>query len=761
MRRALLRLLAVLAALLVVASLALAWLVRRNLPGTRTPRIAGLSAPVRVDLDDRGVPTVTAGSLDDAFRVQGYLTARERMFQLELSRRSAAGELAELFGREALRLDRERRVYGFSRVAEAAVPLLPEDERRHLAAFADGVNAFLRAREGRWGLEFTLLRTRPRPFRPSDSLLVLLLMWEELTSTWEDDRAAGSLASLPPSLREFLLPRATRDDVVLVPDAAPLLPPGIPVVAATGARLGLPAGDDEDEGFVAGSNGWAVSGALTASGKPLLANDPHLGHSIPGIWLPMRFAVAGRLVEGVTLPGLPGVILGRNEDVTWAFTNLMADEQDLYRETREGDRVRRGDALEPVARREEAIRLRGGGVERLTVEETSVGPLVAPGLALRWTALDPRNLRLPTALVMTASSPEELLSALDAFAGPPQNVVWAARDGRIGWRAAGLVPRRRPGTDGNVPYDGRDPLNAWQGFLAPGEMPRVVDPPEGFVVTANQRTVGTSFPVPVATDWASPTRARRIRDLLRKARDEGKKLDRAAMEAIQLDAVSAPLRDLALAFRPHLPADLAAAFEGWDGRASKDSPLFLVARSLRRTLRREALAAWKVEDWRRSLDEEIWNDLLAADDAAFARAGLGGKAAFLRRVAGATLADLSKADGGDWRSWRWGRANALAVKHPLGYVPGLSWLFDPPGPPQDGAPQTVRASGRRSGPSMRFVLDWGAPGEATLVVPFGASGHLGSPHRLDQLRPWLDGDPTGALTRLARPPARDPLVFPP
>lgn len=744
------------------AGLALGWLLQRNLPGVETPGIPGLSAPVRVDVDDRGVPTVAAGSVDDAFRVQGYVTARERMFQLELSRRSASGELSELFGKAALPLDRQRRVYGFAGVAEAAVPLLPAEERRHLEAYADGVNTFLRARPGRWGAELSLLRVSPRPFRPSDSLLVLLLMWEELTSTWEDERAAESLSTLPPSLQAFLLPRATRDDVVLVPDGVPLLPPGLPVVTAAGARLPAPEGEgDDDEGAVAGSNGWAVSGALTASGKPLLANDPHLGHSIPGIWLPMRFVVGGRLVEGVTLPGLPGVVLGRNDQVAWAFTNLMADEQDLYRETREGDRVRRGDALEPVTRREEAIRLRGGGVERQIVEETSIGPLVAPGLALRWTALDPRSLRLPTAGVMTAASTDELMAALDRFTGPPQNVVFATRDGRIGWRAAGLVPRRRPGTDGSLPYDGRDPENAWRGYLAPAEMPRLVDPPEGFVVTANQRTVGTSFPVPVATDWASPTRARRIRDLLRKAHEEGRKLDRAAMEAIQLDAVSAPLRELALAFRPYLPADLAAAFEGWDGRASKDSPLFLVARSLRRTLRREALAAWKVDGWRRSLDEEIWNDLLASDEAAFARAGLGEKPAFLRRVAGAALADLSKSEGADWRSWRWGKANALAVRHPLGWVPGLSWLFDPPSPPQEGAPQTVRASGRRSGPSMRFVLDWGSPDEATLVVPFGASGHLGSPHRLDQLRPWLDGDPSGELTRLARPSEGDPLVFRP
>ena len=759
------RLLRTLAILLVAtaagAALSLAWLVRRNLPPAEGARLPGLSSEVRVAFDDRGVATVTAASVADALRVQGYLTARERAFQLELSRRAASGALAELFGKAALPLDRERRVYGFARVAEAAVPLLPEDERRDLEALADGINAYFRDSGGRCGLEFGLLRVAPRPFRPADSLLVLLLMWEELTSTWEKERDAAALASVPPSLRAFLLPRATRDDVVLVPDAARLLPPGLPVVEPGNAGPAAPAADDADDAVVAGSNGWAVSGALTASGKPLLANDPHLGHSIPGIWLPMRFAIGSRLVEGATIPGLPGVVLGRNDSVAWAFTNLMADEQDLYRETREGDRVRRGDLWEPVTRRQETVRLRGGGAERFWVEETSIGPVVAPGLALKWTALDPANLRLPTAQVMLAASPEELASALGRFAGPPQNVVWASRDGRVGWRAAGLLPIRRPGSDGSLPYDGSDPEDRWRGFVPDEEMPRLVDPPEGFVVTANQRTIGTSFPVPVASDWASPTRARRILALLREARDAGRKLDRAAMEAIQLDAVSAPLAELAGAFRPHLPADLAAAFAGWDGRAAKESPLFLVARSLRRTLRREALAAWKVVSWRRNLDEEIWNDLLAADDAAFRRAGLGEKRELLARVAKATLAELAEAQGSDWRSWRWGKANALAVRHPIGRVPGLSWLFDPPAPPQDGAPQVVRASGRGSGPSMRFVLDWGAPEEATLVVPFGVSGHVGSPHRLDQLRAWLDGDPGGGATRLARPAAGAPLVFRP
>ena len=299
----------------------------------------------------------------------------------------------------------------------------------------------------------------------------------------------------------------------------------------------------------------------------------------------MRFVVAGRTSEGVTLPGLPALTIGRTDQVAWSFTNLEGDVQDLYRERIEKGRARRGNGFEPVVERKETIRIRGGGEESLVVRSTSNGPLLEDDLAVRWTALDPANLRVPNADFLRAADEAAFLATFDRFTGPPQNVVWASASGSIGWRPAGLLPVRRAGTDGSVPYDASDPENAWRGFVPMEELPRVVDPPEGFVVTANQRTIGTSFGYFVSSDWGHPGRARRIRDLLLEAKAAGTKVTRRGAEAIQLDERSETMRRTAAALRPFLPGDLARLLEGWDGTADAASARYLVARALRRAVR--------------------------------------------------------------------------------------------------------------------------------------------------------------------------------
>jgi len=763
MRRIARRLLAGLIALAFLLGLGLLFLVRRNLPDRSGGRIAGLGAPVTVDLDDRGTATIRAASVEDALRAQGWVTARERAFQLDVLRRTACGRLAELFGTAALPLDRMHRTWGFARVAEAAVPLLPARERADLEALAEGINAYLDARRGRLGLEFALLRAGPEPWRPADSVAVLLLMYEQLTNDVEGQASAEKLAALPPSVAAFLTPRATKDDVLLVADATPLAPPPLPVVESAGpaelpkaARLEL-----ADEDGVPGSNAFAVSGALTKSGRPILAGDPHLGLEMPGIWLPIRFVVAGRTAEGVALPGLPALTIGRTDVVAWSFTNLGADVQDLYRERVEKGRARRGDGFEAVAERTETIRVRGGKDETLVVRSTSIGPLLENDLALRWTALDPANLRLPNADFLRAADEAALLATFDSFTGPPQNVVWASASGSIGWRPAGLLPIRREGTDGTTPYDGSDGANAWKGYVPMAALPRVVDPPEGIVVTANQRTIGTSYGTFLSADWGHPGRARRIRDLLLARKDAGTRLTRADAEAIQLDEQSETMRRTAAAMRTYLPAGLAKELEGWDGRADAKSPRYLLARALRRAAREKALAAWGAPAVRWGLEGDNWNELLESDDAAFRAAGLGPRDVFLKAAADDAVAALEKRWGKDRSTWSWGTANRLAVRHPLGRVPGLSWFFDPPRPVQAGAPGTPRVASPAFGQSLRLVVDWGAPEEATLVVPFGASGHVGSPHRLDQLRPWRGGDPGGGATRMSRPPSGEPIRLSP
>ncbi|HQR47447.1 MAG TPA: penicillin acylase family protein, partial [Thermoanaerobaculia bacterium] len=637
---------------------------------------------------------------------------------------------------------------------------LPDAERLHLEALSDGINAFLASHPGRLGLEFALLGNRPRDFAPADALLVLLLMYEDLTTVWRDEAARDANRHLPADVARFVFSTVSADDPTIVPDAAPVGPPPLPELAVAGPVRGA-GGSPADGDAAAGSNNWVLSGALTKSGKPILANDPHLGINMPALWLPMRFEIAGRPVEGVTLPGLPGVVLGKNDAIAWGFTNLYTDVQDLYRESIADGRAARGAGSEPVAVRVESIPVRGAPPERLEIRATSHGPLVTKDLALAWTALDPGNLRLPIAEMMTAGSAADFDRALDGFLGPAQNVVWATPGGDIGWRATGLVPLRRPGTDGSLPYDGSDPGNDWRGFLPPAQLPRVVNPASGYLVTANHRVIGTSFPVPVSSHFWSSVRARRIRDLIEAARRAGAKLDRRAVEAMQVDVVSEPMRRLAEAFVPYLPPDLASLFSGWDGSADARSARFLVARALRNRLAERTLEVWKVRTDGVSLSEERVLDVALADRAAWRRAGLGDKPAAMRLVVEKALRSLVEAQGPDRSRWSWGNQNRLNARHPLGLVPGLSRVFDAPRLPMPGASGVPRVQTPAFGQSMRFGVDWGEPDAATLVVPFGVSGHVGSPHRMDQFPFWKDGDPSGAATRLSRPAAGRPLLFAP
>lgn len=767
---------AVLLGLVVLLVAVAAWRIERALPSRVGGAIPGLSAPVSVTFDDRGVPRVTARTYEDACRAQGWLVARERMFQMDVLRRAARGELAEAFGKAAVPIDERRRTLGYVRVAEAAWKLLPADESAPISAFAEGVNAWLAAHRGREAFEYDLVRAKgfarvpPRPWTPQDSLLVLLLQHEELSTSWQRELDAERVARHP-GLARFLLAHGSPDDAPIVPDADPPAVPQLPVLggssaAAEGVDAAAAVLSGEGADWAPASNGWVVSGALTRSGKPILANDPHLPISTPGIWITVRFEIGGRPVEGVALPGLPGIVLGRNDAIAWGFTTLMADVEDLYRESIvDGKALRGGRDPEPVTTRAESIPVAGGSPVAVEIRETSHGPLVTRNLALRWTALDPRTLGFPVKAMNLAETPEAFQKSLDRMLGPSFNVVWASKSGSIGWRASGILPIRRPGTDGSVPYDGRDPENDWRGYLPSTEMPRVTDPPAGFLATANDRTVGTSFPTPVTADWAEPNRGKRIRDLLAKAKGEGRKLDRAAMEEIQLDILSEPLRDLMRALvetaPTALPNDLRASLGAWDGRMTADRNEPLVARAIRRRIRQNAYGAWKLRRFVRMSDDGRWIALVRADDAAFRAAGLGEKAEFLARAARDGIADLEARWGKDRAAWRWGTANALNAKHPLGYVPGLGIVFDAPAREQSGDARSVRAASAAYGQSMRFVVDWGEPDAATLVIPGGVSGHVGSRHRFDQLPLWLAGDPSGEATRLARPPQGEPLSFRP
>ena len=751
-----------LGALLVGAAVLALLDVRSQLPDRATPRIPGLEAPVEVPFDARGIPTVRALSMRDALRVEGYLQARERLFQMELARRVAGGELSELVGAVALPLDRRQRIYGFAHVAEEAVHQAPPEQLAEAQALADGVNAFIASHRGRWGLEFQLLGIEPRPWTPADSVRVLLLMHQQLSESWENDLTIEALASLPAARRDFLTPVVSSDDVLVLPDAEPRPPPSTAALLTRGAGpggsaklpgrlepleiLGVPlepaAGASPPD---VGSNAWVIAGSHTARGKPILANDPHLGFNVPGTWYPLRMELLGpdgsvqRWVQGVSLPGIPGLVIFQNDRLAIGFTNTGTDVQDLYREPEIGQRV-------------EQIRVKGGPAETFTVSLGRHGPMVKPGLALAWAALDPATLRAPVTALMLATDWTSLNAAADGFLGPGQNVMYADVDGHIGWRAAGVLPLR-PGTDdGRVPLDGTSRAHDWGGYLAPGKMPRVLDPPSGRIVTANQRLIGTSSGFRWPSSWASPTRARRITELV-----AAEQIDARQVRAMQLDTVGIVHREVMERLLPLLHPEVAKAFAGWDGRANADSRLFRAAEEIRRRAY-QAVATAALQGSPVRAEDLDWYDndptllaALRASPEAWRRAGLGERDAVLHAAVG----DVSL-DG------PWGERNRLAVKHPFGRSGGpLGWLFNPPAPPLSGCDRCVRVATPRFGQSMRMVVDFADPDATTLVLPLGASGHVGSAHRTDQMRDWLDGDPDGQRTRLHAPAVGPPLVFAP
>jgi len=736
-----------------------AWIeVRHQLPDDVAPGIPGLSAEGRISVDGRGIPTLRARTLEDAFRTQGYAVARERFFQMELMRRKADGRLAEMVGAGALKLDRLHRIYGFRQVAEQALDALPEGERAHLRAYAEGVNAFLRSHQGRWGLEFRLLGLRPEPWRPEDSLKVALLMHEDLSTTWKSELQTEALADLPEGIRRFLQPRLAQGDWPLVPDAdaSPVAdtsaffesrqvsPAGGGKACAPMQDLDLAAGiPTPDPELRAASNNWVVAGNLSVTGKPILANDPHLDLGMPGIWFPLRVEWAGRFAQGVALPGVPGIVIGHNDRLAWGFTNLGTDVQDLYREA-------------PVRTRPEIIRIKGGTEERLEVAEGRHGPQVLPGLSLCWAALDPVLVRLPTAALMEARDWASFNEAVDAFTGPAQNIVYADCDGHIGWRASGVIPVRRPGDDGSTIKMGSDPGNDWRGFLPQARMPRVLDPSTGFLATANNRVIGTGFTHPVATEWAGVSRIRGILDRLRARSD----WDAGALAGMQLDPASRTHALLGKVLR-EAPGGADLIPPNWKGEALPGEVGFTRVELFRRAFRKRLLelllrgSGLAATDYRWAGDDAWVLAAAEATPAAWSAAGLGDKAAFL----GACLHDArSRAE---WNR-PWGEVNEVRIRHPFGLGGGvLGWLFNPPAARIPGSSRSIRVMSGTHGQSLRLVVDMADLEATRLSIPLGVSGHFGSAHRTDHFKTWQEGDPQGQRSRLRQPSVGEEMVFRP
>ncbi|MBV9748223.1 MAG: penicillin acylase family protein, partial [Acetobacteraceae bacterium] len=571
--RRLLRVLLVLVAVLVVLATGAGGLLWATLPPDHDRvRIPGLSAPMRVTFDEDGIPRIRAASEADAAAALGYVHARDRLFQMELMRRAASGRLSELAGPATLPLDRMARVLGFRHRAEAELAALDPDTRALLDAYARGVNALI-AERGRLAAPEFLVLGRPKPWRPADSLLWGEVMAAWLSSNWRTELSRASL--------DETLPRAKVDQLWPAEDATPA--PWAALFPGSAARRLLAALPRFPQPFTlpaTASDEWAVDGAHSATGAPLLAGDPHLAFGMPGLWYLARIEIPGRVLAGATAPGIPFLVLGQNGHIAWSFTTTGADTQDLFVETAvPGGRYAAPNGPLPFATHEERIRVRGRPDDVLTVRETRHGPVVSdlvdpkgPVLALAASNLMPGAGAAAGLLALNrATSVEEAGKAAPQIASPVQNLMVADRT-RIALFTTGRVPVRRAG-DGSRPVPGASGAYDWTGFASGDALPHMVSPESGRLLNGNERTAPPDFPVFLGRDWFGDWRAQRIRALL----DAQPQHSVEDFEQMQVDPVSRYAADLlprllALKVPPGPPAAALAPLRGWAGTMAVNRP---------------------------------------------------------------------------------------------------------------------------------------------------------------------------------------------
>jgi penicillin amidase len=785
------RLLLALGLLLLVALGGAAWVLWRSLPAAEdSAAIPGLSAPVAITLDQHGVPRIAAASERDAFAALGWLHARDRLFQMELMRRAAAGRLAEIAGPAALKNDRMMRTLGLARRAEADLTTLDPATRDALAAYASGVNAWIE-REGRFAAPEFLALGRPEPWLPEHSLL-----WGKVMGLWLSGNFRDELdrVRLPPEARAALWPTETSPGRPDWPFAAP--PPAhapAPAPAPTPAPQREGALTPEQARRLAAalptwpapftlppnaSNSWVLAGARTASGRPLLANDPHLGFGAPILWYLVRIDLpGGRMLAGASAPGVPLIVIGRNERLAWGFTNNGADVQDLFVEQPAGEgRYQTPEGPRRFEEIEERIAVRGAEAVTIRVRETRHGPVIsdldetppARPLALAAANLAAQDTAPAGLLALNrARNLAEARAAAALITSPVQNLAVAEASGGIALYTTGRVPVRRAG-DGSAPVPGHDGSHDWLGWAAPEALPAAENPPSGVLANGNNRTAPADFAVFMGRDWMGEWRFRRIGERLEAAG----RPDAAAMAALQMDDTSLLARALlaegGLLRRIARPAGPAAValdlLLAWDGAMVASLPQPLIFNAWKRRFAALAQAAGGVEP-RDNGRLQGWPSefvaALASDPALAARWCRGDCVALAAQALGEAVAELQAMAGRDPAAWRWGAYHVAELDHPLlGRIPLLGGLFRLRAVTA-GDGETVSRGGLRGGPGaagfahvhgagLRLVADPGDTETTLAMIATGQSGHPLSRHWADLLAPWRDGD----TLRLTREPAQ-------
>ncbi|MDY0883262.1 penicillin acylase family protein [Dongia soli] len=721
------------------------WL-RSSLPqidGDITVADKNLQHSVTIGRDRYGMVEIRAETDQDAAFALGFAHAQDRLFQMDSMRRYGSGRLSEIIGPAMLATDRRMRILGLQHQAEAQYQSASANLRHLLDAYAAGVNSFVTQQRGALPPEFLLLRYRPEPWSPVDSLIWGRLMALQLSGNWRDELFNARLEQkVPPALFDLLTDRTSQ--------------------SASIDWLGRSR---------AASNNWVISGKLTASGKPILANDPHLGLTAPSPWYLARIVTPGRVLTGATAPGLPLLVIGTNGKVAWGFTTTTSDTEDVFDERLSADDPTRYDTPDgPKAfeTRDERIKVKGESDVVLTVRHTRHGPVISdagdvspePGhvLALGWAALQPGD-RTPDALLAMnrAANAADFEKALRDFAAPQQNIVFADVAGEIGFVAAGRVPIRRQLYDKSLlPVPGWTGATDWTGMIDFDALPQLHDPQAGWIATANNDVSAYAKGGFFGIGWDSDARYRRIANVLTQSSNP---LDLLQTVKLQSDIESTPLRDAVRSWLPQTTggahADIVAALGAWDGRMDRQRPEPLIATAWLDHLARRILADdlgplfddwwfWQIDSLRHVMSEQAWCDDSRTSPVETCRQQVD-------LALNDALEELTQHYGANWRKWQWGDAHRVSFAHPIWRnVPLLrDWLDAKL--PTDGDNATVsRGSPLPSqgdglyphihGATLRFAIDLGKPDQPLFALAGGQSGNPLSSHYDDLLTAWRDGD---------------------
>ncbi|MGD6847699.1 penicillin acylase family protein [Rossellomorea aquimaris] len=735
--------------------------IDRSLPVTSgTISLNGLSQDVEVIRDKDGVPHILAQNEKDLYMAQGYVQAQDRLFQMDLSRRQASGRLSEVVGEKAIDRDKFFRTFGLRRAAEVSFTAYPDEAKQLLEWYAVGVNAYMQEAtdEGRLPIEFTLLGYKPEKWTPIDSLTIGKYMAFDLGGHWQGQ-----------AFRYWALENLPKDKAY---DLSPSYPEDAPAILSDIGEVQV----DMEQSFAGavippefnGSNNWVVSGEKTASGKPLLADDPHLSLGTPSIWYQMHLESPQVNVSGVIFAGIPGIILGHNEQIAWGVTNTGPDVQDLYVEKQNEEDPSLflyDEKWERATVIEEPIKVKDGDTIPYEVTITRHGPVISEFahqnesgkvLSMRWTALDPSLELLAILNINKAKDWDEFEEALKDFHVPTQNFVFASEDGTIAYKANGKIPIRKKG-DGLLPVPGWDPDYEWEGFIPFEELPKVINPESGFIATANNKVVTDEYPYHISHHWAQPYRYMRISEYLEAEKD----LSLSDMKDLQMDQVNLHAREMVPILIEDMESGSLTAKEkeavellkSWNNKDDKKQAAPLVFHQwmneistglFKKDIPKDMM---KLFEGRQSVVDELIRKAHNGEESQWF-VDRGGYQTFLTASLTQALDELEEAYGSSMDEWEWGLYHRVYFEHPLsGASSVLKWFLNDRDPePVGGSRVTVGAASYNEsgivnhGASWRFVIDTENMNNGYHIVGPGQAGHYKSKWYQNQMDAWKNGD---------------------